>query len=296
MIVFSVVSQSWIFLKIMSIFSLNSRSILSLRGIDSLPFLQGLVTQDVFALQKGGALYTLLLTPQGRYESDFFIIHNDTEILLDIPSTHLESLKKKLTFYKMRRPLEILDVSDQWHIIALWEEEKTPELPQGAFCFDDSRLPDAGKRILWPATEALPSFVEKASGFYENHRLSLGLPESDKDLIPGKTIPLEANMEFFNAISWSKGCYLGQELTTRTYHQGLVRKRLLPVSIQGSLPEPQTPLFYGDKKVGTFSSGYKDKGLALLRLEHTLKAIEESTPLQGDATQLIPHIPSWIKL
>ncbi|MCP4923342.1 MAG: folate-binding protein YgfZ [bacterium] len=279
----------------MSLVSLSSRSFLSLQGEDPLPFLQGLVTQDVLPLQPGQALYTLLLNPQGRYESDFFVLHKNSEIILDIPRTHLKFLKKKLTFYKMRRPLEVLDVSDQWQVLALFGEDAMPSLPKESFYYDDPRLPKAGKRILWPSKDALPKQLSDPD-FYENHRLNLGLLESEKDLIPGKTIPLEANMEFLKAISWSKGCYLGQELTTRTYHQGLVRKRLLPVHLQGPLPAPQDPIFCEDKKVGTFSSGHQDKGIALLRLEHTLKAIKERKSLRSGDTLITPNIPSWINL
>ena len=85
---------------------------------------------------------------------------------------------------------------------------------------------------------------------YDVHRLKLGIPEGGIDLIPEKSILLESGLDELNAISWTKGCYIGQELTTRTKFLGLVRKRLLPVKIEGPAPEFGTEIFLGRYESG----------------------------------------------
>ena len=280
----------------MSIICLNNRSILSITGIDSVSFLQGIITQDLKKVTNNKIIYSLILTPKGRYESDIFIINNDNKILLDIPSTQLNVVINKLNFYKLNRKIKITNITNQWKIITLFKGSYLIDLPKEALCFNDPRNLNIGKRVLWPKNIKLPVFVQHKINVYKNHILSLGIPESDKDLINGKTIPLEANMEFLNAISWDKGCYLGQEFTTRSHYQGTIRKRILPVEIKGNIPYPQTTIFYKDKKAGYFSSGYKKQGLALLRLEYVLESIKKSINFKTSTTNLTASIPSWIKL
>jgi folate-binding protein YgfZ len=125
---------------------------------------------------------------------------------------------------------------------------------------------------------------------YDRLRLSLGVPDGSRDLPVEKAILLENGFDELHGIDWQKGCYMGQELTARTKYRGLVRKRLLPVEIEGPLPAPGTPVMAGDKEAGEMRSGADGLGLALLRLEH----LEDG--LRCGESRLKPHRPAWANL
>src|SRR6185503_18496273 len=118
---------------------------------------------------------------------------------------------------------------------------------------------------------------------YEALRLELGVPDGSRDLPVEKAILLENGFDELHGIDWQKGCYMGQELTARTKYRGLVRKRLLPVEIEGPLPAPGTPVMAGDKEAGEMRSGADGLGLALLRLEHLEAGLGQSLDIRTTA-------------
>jgi hypothetical protein len=134
---------------------------------------------------------------------------------------------------------------------------------------------------------------------FDRLRLSLGIPDSNRDLIPDKSILLESGFDELHGVDWQKGCYMGQELTARTKYRGLVRKRLLPVSIIGPAPAPGSSIMSGEKEVGEMRSQTSDGtlGLAMIRLE-ALDALRLGQPvtLQSGAATLTPILPDWVKL
>ena len=145
----------------------------------------------------------------------------------------------------------------------------------GGVAYVDSRLPDLGVRLILPRATAHAALAglhatEDADGAaYHQRRIALGVPDAARDLTPEKSILLENGFDELNAIDWQKGCYMGQELTARTRYRGLVRKRLLPVRIEGGAPTPGTPLMLGDQELGEMRSASADGtlGLAMVRLE-----------------------------
>ena len=134
---------------------------------------------------------------------------------------------------------------------------------------------------------ALPTTALEAD--WDRHRLVLGLPEGSRDLETEKTVLLEAGFDELHGVSWTKGCYMGQELTARTRYRGLVKRRLVPVTIEGPVPEPGTPVLRDGREVGTMRSGIGQTGLAVLRLEAMQGALTS-----GEAT-LTPRIPTWMQ-
>ena len=131
------------------------------------------------------------------------------------------------------------------------------------------------------------------SNIYESHRISLGVPDGSRDIPIDKGVILEYGFDELQAIDWKKGCYMGQELTARTRYRGLIRKRLLPVKIEGEPPLPFTPIFLEDTEVGEMRTSVSGCGLALLRLD----SIRDTLPkLTCGNAQLTPYIPSWVKL
>ncbi len=150
----------------------------------------------------------------------------------------------------------------------------------------DPRLPAAGWRILAPV--ALP--VSATPEDYDRHRLSLGLPDGSRDMEADKSVLLEAGFDELGGVSWTKGCYMGQELTARTKYRGLVKRRLVQVSADGEIPPPGTAIIARDVEVGQMRSGAGNIGLALLRVG----AINDA--LSCDGKMLAVEVPSWIRL
>jgi hypothetical protein len=166
----------------------------------------------------------------------------------------------------------------------------------------DPRLPELGVRLVLPrvsARETLAglSATEDVDGAaYHHRRIALGVPDAARDLIPEKSILLENGFDELNAIDWQKGCYMGQELTARTRYRGLVRKRLLPVRIEGGAPAPGTPLMVGDQELGEMRSASADGtlGLAMVRLE---ALAGNATPtFHAGTAKLSPDVPGWMRL
>jgi folate-binding protein YgfZ len=268
----------------MFISPLPHRGILEIQGEDKATFLQGLISNDINLITPEHALYATLLSPQGRFLYDFFIMEKEGSFFLDGEAARLADLAKKLNLYKLRSHVT-LTLRPDLKVFALWGEE---EMPKDTFM--DPRLTELGARFI--GEHSLPDIPIASPEDYNLHRLKLGVPEGGTDLIPEKSILLECGLEELNAISWNKGCYVGQELTARTKFQGLVRKRLFPVRIEGTAPDFGTEIFLGDIAVGSMRSHRKGFGLALLRLEY----VKELPELRCDEAILKPYKPFWMVL
>jgi len=155
----------------------------------------------------------------------------------------------------------------------------------------DPRLPEAGWRILSPA----PLLATSDAAAWNRHRLALGLPDGSHDLEADKTVLLEAGFDELHGVSWTKGCYMGQELTARTKYRGLIKRRLVPVEIAGALPAPGTPVLRDGAEMGEMRSGDGQRGIALLRLEILGDDAADGALTCGEAT-LLPRPPGWMTL
>ncbi len=262
----------------MFIAELPHRGVIEIDGEDKETFLQGLISNDINLVTPTQAIYATLLTPQGRFLFDFFITDKDGIFLLDVELARHEALLKKLSLFKLRSKVT-LKARPDLKIYALWGEENFPRE-----AYPDPRLKTLGARLIGQ-TEPNASVEE-----YDLHRLKLGVPEGGIDLLPEKAILLESGLDELNAVSWTKGCYMGQELTARTKYRGLVRKRLFPVKIEGSAPESGAKVFLGDTAVGEMRSSCNGYGLALLRIE----AAKSGEALQCENASLTPYIPVWM--
>lgn len=255
---------------------LPDRSVLELTGDDRVSFLQGLVSNDVTLAAPGRAVWAAMLTPQGKWLADFFILADADRLLLDIETAHRDLLVKLLTRYRLRAKVTLtpLDLP----VCAAWNGT-----PSAAIQAPDPRLADAGWRILGNVTPTTDAAA------YDTHRLGLGLPDGSRDLEAEKSTLVEAGFDELHGIAWDKGCYMGQELTARTKYRGLVKRRLVAVSVDGLLPPPGTPVLHGEVDVGTIRSGREGRALASLRLD----AIRAGQLTCGGAT-LTPAPSPWL--
>lgn len=266
----------------MSIAQLPHRAVVEVSGADRASFLQGLVSNDVALAAPGRAVWAALLTPQGKFLAEFFILSEPDRLLLDCERAQAAMLVQRLARYRLRAKVEIRDLSAALGVYAAWDG--VPDV--SAITAPDPRLALAGWRVLAPAP--IPTTATEAD--WDIHRLRLGLPDGTRDLEPDKTVLLEAGFDELNGVSWTKGCYMGQELTARTHYRGLLKRRLVPVGIEGP-PPPVASAVYGDgREVGTMRSSRGAVGLALLRLDAL------AAPLRCGEAHLEVRIPDWMRL
>jgi folate-binding protein YgfZ len=261
---------------------LASRGVLGIEGADRVAFLNGLVSNDVSLAVPGRAVWAALLSPQGRYITDFFMFHDNERLLIDAPAYSVADLLRRLSRYRLRAAVQLQDLSETLHVYAAWDGAP-PEVPVTA---PDPRLELAGYRMI----SAIEITETANPAAYDAHRLSLGLPDGPPDLEPDKTLLLEAGFDELGGIAWDKGCYMGQELTARTKYRGLVKRRLVPVTLESAPPPPGTPILAAGAEVGTLRSCAGQIGLAMLRIDALNK------PLLAGNALVTPNIPSWMNL
>jgi folate-binding protein YgfZ len=261
--------------------ALPDRGVIDVGGEDRIAFLQGLVSNDVTQAAPRRAVWAALLTPQGKWLADFFILADGERLLLDCERAQIPMLLQRLSRFRLRSKVT-LRATEELGVYAAWGG--TPAVETTAA--PDPRLPEAGLRVL--SATPLPATACEAD--WDRHRLALGLPDGSRDLEAEKTVLLEAGFDELNGISWTKGCYMGQELTARTKYRGLVKRRLVPVTVAGDLPAPGTPVLRHGVEVGTMRSGRDRAGLAVLRIEALRDALD------CDGVTLTPHVPAWMQL
>ena len=266
---------------------LPDRGVVKVAGEDARNFLNGLVTTDVAQLAPGLGRFGALLTPQGKITVDFLIIEapagHGGGFLLDCPRPLAQPLADKLGFYKLRAKVAVENLSDNLGVIATWGDELgiKPDLT-----FADPRDAALGWRILAPhelvqkvADLIGADLVDSAD--YEAHRIATGVPRGGLDFIYGDAFPHETNMDRLNGVDFEKGCYVGQEVVSRMQHRGTARTRTVRVTLESAPPEAGTSILAGDKPVGTMGSTSGQNGLALIRTDRVVDALDAGVKLSA---------------
>ncbi|NKE45006.1 folate-binding protein YgfZ [Roseomonas frigidaquae] len=269
----------------MPITLLTGRGVVEVAGPDRVGFLQGLVSNDVAAAGPGRAVWAALLTPQGKWLADFFILAEAERLLLDAEAAQVPLLVQRLSRFRLRAKVTLRDASADFTVLAGWGGAVPPP---GTLSAPDPRLPEAG----WRALVAQQVAADATEADYDLHRLRLGLPDGSRDLEPEKSVLLEGGFDELGGVSWTKGCYMGQELTARTKYRGLLKRRIIPVRVEGGLPPAGTPVLRDGVEVGVMRSARDGHGLALLRLD----AVAPGVTLTADGALLTPFVPGWMKL
>ncbi|MCC1494665.1 folate-binding protein YgfZ [Cognatishimia sp. F0-27] len=224
-----------------------TRTVFKLTGADTRHFLQTLVTNDVARLDEG-MVYTALLTPQGKYLADFFLVPDGDAVLVDVATGLAPGLQQRLSMYKLRS-----DVTIEATDIAVTRGLGTP--PEGAFT--DPRDASLG----WRGYAGQPG--EDVN--WDALRVAACVPESGIELTPD-TFILEAGFERLNGVDFRKGCYVGQEVTARMKHKTALRKGLARVKVEGTAPVG-SDIEHNGKLAGTLYSQAGNQGIAYLRFD-----------------------------
>jgi len=320
---------------------LKDRSVIQIKGAEAPDFLQGLITNDVHHLAQNEnsndnsvllqrSLYTMFLNTGGRVLYEGILIGTCDSVsdsggyLLDCDAALADKLLKHLKMYKLRKKvqLKILPDYETWALFDTGQQiEKTAATlakefkdlgilqEKGAHCTSDPRVKSLGFRILAP--KSLPELCYQLREMdgpqsFSNLRYRVGVPEGGDEVEPGKALPLEYNVEYAHGVSFHKGCYIGQELTARTHHTGVIRKRVMPLTFSQKW-ENSVRVFTGypgkpgdsivnesDRPLGKLICGDRTHGLGLIRIEEAAKSAVIRLKEHPDTTFQTPiEKPFW---
>lgn len=298
---------------------LNKREIIKVSGEEAASFLQGLVTNDIKHLEDNSQLrsmYAMFLNKSGKvlYDTIIYNTADKSTFLLEIDAEISSELRRTLRIYRVRRKIDIDVIDNEYKPWVLFnplslqngvnmQVEKLKEL--GA-C-NDPRTSHLGLRVLANPSlnfENIASICERldsnitvqaatATNNYRTHRYTVGVGEGIIDLPPGKANPLESNADFLHGVSFHKGCYIGQELTARTYHTGVIRKRLMPLRLSKSNAHVQAApvTTIAGINLGKVMGVSGERALGLLRVEKVLAVPNHE--LIVDENPVYVQKPSW---
>ncbi len=233
----------------MPLFTQQNRALLAVRGTDAASFLQGLITQDIASLRPQHWHWAGLLSPQGKLLFDFLIRQQDDAFILDVEAARRDNFIKKLNMYKLRATVAVEALAAP--VVVGWG------VAMPADAATDARLATLG----WRSSGDAPADDHEA---YRQHRWSLGVAEGVAELGIDQLLWLEANAGELGGVSFTKGCYVGQENTARMHHRAKLRKRLMMFQSAGA----GDMLMADDKSVGNVMCQQGGWGVALVRLEH----------------------------
>jgi len=269
----------------MTVLALKDRHIFSISGIEADAFLQRAIVSDMRVLTPGSAHFSALLSPQGKVLVDFFLYRDSFgNLFLDCPSAKSDFLLHTLKVYKLRADITLTDVSHDYGCCVAFGGEEFSELKHNSVLYiPDPRHPLLGYRGLVPVSKIglLPCLDEEkeSQAQYHKHYLLCGVPQGGVDFIYGTVFPTEVLMDMFHALSYDKGCYIGQEVVSRLHHRDRIRSRFISVSLN---PESVVPrgadITCEGRRIGQMGSSREGYGLALVRLDRLMSASHEPLP------------------
>lgn len=271
---------------------LSERALLAAAGPDARRFLNGLVTVDVLKLAPEKPRYAALLSPQGKFLHDFFLLDTGDAVWIDTARAKAEELAARLKRYKLKAQVEVMPLP-QVAVYALWGDAP-PSAPAPLRLIADPRYAALGWR-LYGEEQACRAWLASLKAdaallnVYEHRRIMLGIPDGEKDLQQDRSLILEAGFEALRGVDFDKGCYVGQEVTARSKFRAHLRKRFYTVRGSAELPVGGGAVMQGEKDVGRLGSVMGCDGIAMLRTE----AVESDETLVCEGVALDAALPPW---
>ncbi len=233
---------------------LPDRGLVRVAGEDAEKLLQGVITNDMALLAGQPAIHAALLSPQGKILFEFFVGREGLGFLLETAASQAAALVKRLSLYRLRAKATIADVSSLFATAVSWGPLHAALPDERAISFADPRLAELGTRILLPVPIKAKANGGASAGpdAYHAHRIALGVPEGGKDYAFGDAFPHEADLDQLHGVSFSKGCFIGQEVVSRMQNRGTSRKRVVPVTGEAPLT-PGAEITAGAAAIGTIT-------------------------------------------
>lgn len=253
---------------------LESRALIRVSGPDARPFLDNLVTQNVETLAPGELRFGALLSAPGRLLFDLFLWGEDEAVVLDVAAGRRDVLIQRLSMYRLRAKVDI--VADDRPVFASWPTPAEGFTP-------DPRTSLMGGRALGGGHAPDADEAE-----WHRHRLEIGVPETAWDAGDDKAYAIEADFDLLNGIDFAKGCFIGQETTSRMKRRGTVKNRMMAITFDGPPPAFGAEVLNGERRAGEVLGGVDGAAMALLRLDR----LEGDLTVDGRAVQA--HRPDWM--
>ncbi len=266
---------------------LNNRVIIEVSGKDAFKLLQNLITQN---LSNKNLIYSYMLNTQGKYLFDFFVYTiTENQYLIDLTKEDVVDFINRLKLFKLRADVQI-SINDKYHVIY----SNDPLNINNNIYSRDPRFEKLGIRSLVPIDQNLADY-QISHNLYLDDKYKYTIPDGCIDLTKDKSFPIEYGAEELAAISYVKGCYMGQEVISRTKYQGVIRKKLFKLIAEISLSSIDKGAEIVNrengsvKQIGILCSRHKNQGIALIREEYSMHtAYINNIPLTIET-------PSWRK-
>ncbi|MTI10420.1 CAF17-like 4Fe-4S cluster assembly/insertion protein YgfZ [Curvivirga aplysinae] len=284
----------------------STRAFITISGDDRFEFLQGLISNDVEKCRDGYAIWAALLTPQGKFLYDFFVISREDSLLIDCHKDEMMPLGQLLRKYQLRSDIQLgIDQSvSSLLLLGDWAFEDVDYgfVVEGGVIYSDPRSPKLGYRFIGNKDEFLDNNQSAKLDLketYDTIRIEAGIPDGSQDIEKNKGLLLEYGFDELNGVDWQKGCYMGQELTARTKYRALIKKRLMTVKpVSGNFSHSVhsgDAIYAGEKEIGSIRSVSKSTALAFVRLDRMDKAVNDHTPFMIGETEVLINNPSWLQ-
>lgn len=266
---------------------LSDRIIIEVAGEDNKKLLQGIITNNIDLLTKQKAIFSALLSPVGKFLFDFFIIENQDNLLIDVHKDQANELIALLKRYKLRAKVEFR-IIDNLNIYFL--PEKLSSVGGGKeILFEDTRHKNMGFRLITEKNYETDDDLER----YHYVRIRDAVPEGFYDLIYDKSFVMENNYDKINAIDFNKGCFIGQEVTARSKHRGVIRKRLYPLGAKMGAEFPNFGVEIKNEdglKLGIVRSTSSYLGIGQMRIDEFKKTLQENKKFFANDIELCRYI------
>lgn len=259
---------------------LPDRAVIRLSGDDRYSFLQGIVTSDLNQLTAAPALFAALLTPQGKILFDFFIVKEGDALFIDCRKEAAETLMKRLTLYKLRAKVSLGIAEDKQVIVS------NSEIAGG---FADPRY----EKLGWRAITTDGGFPTDSD--YDARRIANGVAEFGKDFGGDEMFLTDVNYDALHGVNYKKGCFIGQEVSSRMKRKGDVRRRSLLATFDGPAPDKGAPVTAGGSTLGEIMSSAESNALALIRMDRWEKAKAEVAAVECAGRRLRLEIPGYLE-
>ncbi|GAA0656054.1 YgfZ/GcvT domain-containing protein [Brevundimonas lenta] len=253
---------------------LPSRALIRVAGPDARPFLHNLLTQDVETLAEGELRFGALLSPPGRLLFDLFFQGEADGVLLDVAADRRDALMQRLSMYRLRAQVTV--EADDAAVFVCWDGPAEGFAP-------DPRTPVLGRRRYGGAVE-----TNADEDDWQAHRLAVGVPDPAADAPSDKTYPIEADFDLLNGIDFAKGCFIGQETTSRMKRRGSIKNRMLPLEFEGAPPPFGAEVLNGELRAGEVLTGRDGAAMALVRLDR----LEGDLTVDGRSVRV--RRPDWL--
>ena len=271
----------------------NDSRFINIGGEDRQNFLQGLISNDINLCNRNNPIYSCILSPQGKFLADFFVIELNGNYLIEIHNQFFDNILQKLQLYKLKSKVTITENNDFISYV-LFNNNKKIKDPNHAISFQDPRNNNIGIKFILNAnnTFLLKEWNLKPVdiNYYKEILMKNLIPYSPDDLIENKSLLLENNFQNINAINWDKGCYVGQEITARMKYRALLKKKIYTLEIIYGSVKVGEKITINDISIGEIISITKKFSIAMLKIDAANVIIKNDKVIDlSNATVKIIH-------